>query len=272
MEPTHHKSTKRISRWALAIILAGGLIATLFVWANHRRARDGKLIDLKLAQLRAAGEPIDAEALARMFPTPPPELDAALLLKQAIPFIVANPAPGNTPILTGGPELDHMQAIDSESMARLQRHYESTTNLINIMPVLPVGARFGENWSNGVWTAPVAISFITVRTTVQMLATRTLYAAEIGDAERATAMLERGFRFTAAIPTDSTLVSHMIREACLGLVCQMTERTLNKVALADSQLLRVAQSMPPPSTNHLLGAARVEHCGAIGVYREVRAG
>ena len=272
MGPTHRKSKKTIARSALAIILAGAVAAGLFVWANHRRARAGKLIDQKLAALRAAGEPIDAEALARMLPTPPPELDAALLLNEALAFAVANPAPGNTPIVTGGSELDHVHAIDAEAMTRLQRHYESTTNLVQIMPVLPLGARFGENWSNGVWIAPVPISFITVRTTIQMLATRTLYAAEIGDAEGATAMLERGFRFTAAIPTDSTLVSHMIREACLGLVCRMTERTLNKVALTDSQLLRVAQSMPPASTNHLLGAARVEHCGAIGVFREVRTG
>jgi hypothetical protein len=272
MGATHHKPTKRTARWALAIILAGVLVAGLFVWANHRRARDGKLIDQKLAALRAAGEPTDVEALARMFPTPPPELDAVLLLKEAIPFIVANPAPGNTPIVTGGPELNHVQPVDTVSMARMQRHYESTTNVINLMPVLPVGARFSENWSNGVWTAPVPIPFITVRTIIQMLATRTLYAAEIGDAEGATAMLERGFRFTAAIPTDSTLVSHMIREACLGLVCRMTERCLNKLSFTEVQLQRVLQSMPPPSTNHLLGTFRVEHCGAIWVFREVRSG
>jgi hypothetical protein len=113
---------------------------------------------------------------------------------------------------------------------------------------------------------------VKVRVLMQVLGTRALYAAEIGDAESASQILERGFRFAQAIPADSTLVEHMIRAACIGLACSVTERCLNRTRFNDRQLARILAAMPAADTNGVANTLRVEHCLAIWAFTEVKSG
>jgi len=257
-------------RWLWGGLALGVAMAGLLVWAAKRETKLDRAINQKLAELRAAGEPVDAASLARVFPAPPPELDAMPLTNTVFPFVRAHAAPGASPIIGGG-SLARTEAMDEQRLSVLQRHYEESAGITNVLPLLPAGARFGTDWSKGVLDAPVA-SFIGIRQTIQMLMTRALYAAEVGDTEGATVMFERGFRFSGAVQAHSTLVEHMIRVACMKLACSTTERSLNRVQFTDAQLARVIESMPPPATKQLLGTIRVEGCMSVWVYSEVRAG
>ena len=269
MDQSRPKTHAGSRRW-LVIGVAAAILAALLVWAANRETATAKLIDQRLAELRAAGEPLDSAALAKILPLPPPELDATVLLKDALAFAHTNRAPGLTPIVMSGPPLAGTQAIDAATMKVLRRHYEESAAITNLLPVLTPGTRFGEDWSQGVLNAKT-VSFFSVRETIQMLSTRALYAAEAGDTEGATGMIERSFRFSSAVPSDSSLVCHMIRKACVGLACTMVERCLNRVQFSDAQLERMLASMPP-ATNDLSGTLRVEHCMAVSVFSDVRAG
>jgi hypothetical protein len=139
------------------------------------------------------------------------------------------------------------------------------------MPPLTNGVRFGNHWEHGVLNAAI-VPFAKVRALTYLLGARALYAAEAGDAQGASEMLDRSFRFAQAIPSDSTLVEHMIRMACIGLACSVTERCLNRVSFNDRQLVRVLEAIPGPDTNGITGTLRVESCLAIAVFQEVKAG
>jgi hypothetical protein len=258
-------------RKSIAVAGLGLVLAALLIWAWRSEPESSRRVNQKLEELRAAGEPIDAELLAKMFPGTPSEFDASRLTNALFTFVRTNRAPGLTPIIMSGPGLARTQSIGAHVMAVLQRHYEASANITEVLPLLPAGARFGTDWSNGVVNAPM-VSFVDVRHTIQMLTTRALYAAEVGDSEGATAMLERSFRFGNAVSRDATLVEHMIRDACIGLACTMTERALNRAELSDGQLARILASLPRPATNDLLAVFRVEHCMAIWAFNEVRAG
>lgn len=257
-------------RWPAIGVAFGLAVVSLLIWAANRETAEQKQIKQRLEELRAAGEPLDAASLARLLPMPPPELNADLLLKDALAFARTNVSPGVSPIVMSGASLDGTQAIDASIMNVLRRHYEESAGITNVMPILPPGVRFGEDWSRGVLNAKM-VSFVSVRQTLQMLCTRAMYAAEIGDSEGATAMLERAFQFSSAVPSDSSLVSHMIRKACLGLTCTIVERSLNRVQFDDAQLARILATMPL-ATNDLAGTLRVEHCTAVWVFNEVRSG
>jgi hypothetical protein len=262
---------KRFGNRLMAIgIAAAWVIVALLFWAATRETATEKLINQRLAELRAAGEPLDAAALAKMLPLPPPELDADILLKDALAFAHTNRAPGITPIIMSGAPLTGTQAMDATIINVLRRHYEDSADITNVMPLLPPGVRFGEDWARGILKTKV-VSFVSVRETIQMLSTRAIYAAEVGDAAGATAMIERSFQFARAVPSDSSLVCHMIRQACMGLACTVVQRCLNRIQFSDAQLQRILESMPS-GTNDIVGTFRVEHCTTVWVFNEVRAG
>jgi hypothetical protein len=270
MDENKPKTNLGNRRWLVIGIAGAAIIAALLVWAANRDTATAKLIDQRLAELRAAREPLDAAALAKLLPLPPPELDAGVLLKDVLAFAHTNRAPGVTPIVMSPTPLSDTQAIDTATMQVLRRHYEESAAITNLLPVLAPGTRFGEDWSQGVLNAKT-VSFISVRETIQMLSARALYAVEAGDTEGATAMIERSFGFSSTVPSDSSLVCHMIRKACVGLACTIVERCLNRAQFSDAQLQRMLASMPPV-TNDLIGTLRVEHCMAVWVFSEVRAG
>lgn len=246
-------------------------MALVIVWAAHRESKVGKLINQRLVELRADGEIIDAAFLARMSPSPPLSLNAANWTNAAFPFAEHHNAPKVTPLVRAETPLARTQAIDPPTLSVLRRHYEESSNITNVMPLLPVGARFGTDWSHGMLKAP-GVSFLGARQTIQMLSARAVYAAEVGDTEGATAMLERTFQLAGALSLDSTLLEHRFRGACLDLCCTITERCLNRASFTDAQLQRLLAIMPPPATNGLLGTMRVENSLVTTVFSAVRDG
>jgi len=248
------------------------VIAVLIVWAGKRQTAADKLIQQKLAALRASGEPITDADLAKMFALPPAEQDALLLFSNAMEFAAVNrPPSGLTPITGSAATPARGERLNEPALGALRTFYADTATITNLMPTVPAGTRFGICWEVGVQSVPVA-PFVKMRSLMQLLCTRALCAAETGDAEGASEMLTQGFRFAQAIPADSTLVEHMIRDACLGLACSTTERCVNQVPFDDRQLARVLEAIPQPDTAGFPNTLRVEHCLAIEVFTRIKAG
>src|SRR5262245_66130847 len=91
-----------LKRLVFAGILACALVV-FFVSLARRETPTEKEIKRLLAELRAAGEPIDTQDLLRMFPDPSTGEDAELLFARAFAIATNNTALGSTPsIMSGG--------------------------------------------------------------------------------------------------------------------------------------------------------------------------
>ena len=247
------------------------LIAALLMWAGRRQSRADRMIQEMLAALTRAGEPVTALDLAKMFPPPPPERDAMRFFSNAMFFAELNRPPFAFTPIVGSPTPARTERMTATARAALETFYTNTASLSNVLSAVPAGARFGTHWEVGIFEAPV-VPFVKVRSLIQLLGARALYAAEAGDAEGASEMLVQGFQFSGALSADGSLVEHMIRNACLSLTCSVAERSLNQVRFNDEQLARILTALPPPDTNALANTLRVEHCMAIYLFSEVKKG
>jgi len=250
--------------------LSCSLVAVL-VWAAVRETATEKEIKRLLAELRAAGEPIDAQDLSRTFPDPPPEEDAQVLFANAFDIASNNPAPGSTPLVMSG-TIARTEAIDDATLQRLLDFCAVTAGISNALPkTVPLAARFPMRWNRGMTNAGV-MNFLRVRHFIQFMAAHVMAAAESGDAERAALMIEQGFAFSRTVNYEGLLATHMIRHACDGLMCTVTERALNRTRFSDVQLQRMAGALPSETADDFRNCLRAEHCFAIWAFQSVRAG
>src|SRR5688572_6949709 len=111
-------------RLLLVAGLACSLVAVL-VWAAVRETATEKEIKRLLAELRAAGEPLDPQDLSRLFPDPPPEEDAEVLFATAFNIASNNPAPGSTPLVMSG-NIARTEAIEEVTLRQLADFFAAT--------------------------------------------------------------------------------------------------------------------------------------------------
>ena len=273
-------SEQNSSRWLrVPWRLAGAAVLLIFIallwWSGTRESPLDKEITRRLAELRASGEPIDAQDLARLFPNPPPSEDAGVLLTNILAFAEENAPPLASPIVNPKAVLTRDNPLSEPVIEELRAYRERTQEYLNQWPQSwPTGTRFVPYWAHGMSTTNMGnLTLIQVRQLqlAQMLATLALLATEENDPRQAADMLERSFQLSRAIPSDS-LVNHMIRQAVVRLGATATERSLNRTHFDNRQLRRIAQSLPPLGTNRFTDALQGEHCQGIWVLGELKAG
>ena len=260
-----------ILRRLLSAGIIGCALVVFFVWLATRETAAEKEISRLLAELRAAGEPIDAQDLARLFPDPSPEEDAAILFSGAFNIATNNSSPGSTPFIMSG-SVARTEVINDFTLQQLIAFCAATAGITNALPkVVPPNARFAMHWNKGI-TNYSMIGFVRLRQLIQLIGTHVLTAAESGDAEQAVRMIEHGFALTRTINYEGLLVSHMIRHASEGLMCTVTERALNRIQFTDAQLRRIASALGSETTDDFRNCLRAEHCYGICAFQAVRAG
>ncbi len=254
-------------RWAGGLALL--TITALLWWSGTRETALDQEITRRLAELRASGEPIDAQDLERLFPDPPPGEDALLLLSNAMSFAVDHPPPASTPLIMSGPSPLRTEALAEPMAGQLHAYCEETKAIFNTLVPWPTTVRFGSHWQKGMESHSVA-PFQKVRSLSHLLTAHAFDAVETKEPSRATEMLVRSFQFSQTVPSDS-LVGHMIKQACAGLTTTVTERALNRVSFTDADLVRLANALPP-NTNQLINALQGENVLGFWAFQECKGG
>jgi hypothetical protein len=270
-EKDHTSVAKRWRRRLLVVACVPAVLSILLAWAAMRRTAEDKEIDRLLAGLRAAGEPLNAEDLARLFPDPSPKQDGQLIYKNAMSFATNYPLPGGAPLIlsplpTGG------KRIDERTMRSLLAFASATAAITNELPgSVPPNTRFPLRWSAGL-TNFRTFNAVQERALTQLLITRAVTAAEVGNPDEASTMLAHGFRFAGCVNREGLFVEHMIGHACHDLLVNATEFVMTRLSLREDQLRRIAAAIVQERANDFENAARAERCLFIWAFSQARQG
>lgn len=250
------------------MLVLSAIVVALLVWAARRESPTYQQVQQHLARLRAAGEPLTAADLARRYPDPAPEHDAAKLLANAFAIVTNNSVPADVPLITGSDSTT--EPISPMVLTQLVAFCKSTAGLSNAIALtLPAQARFGSDWHRA-FTNTIGLNFVAARHMSHSIVAQAITAAELGDGEAATQWIERGHRFSRTIPCAGSLVQHMMRRAIDRLMCDAVERVLNRTTLTDAQLERILRGVGEEDPEAIRDCFRVERAWVAWLFEEAR--
>jgi hypothetical protein len=220
---------RKIATFALFGAVALALCVGLAVWhSRSEQRRAWAEIQKRLDALRAAGEPVTAEDLAKLYPDPPPERDAALLLAPAtaafrktgftmkLPFFDSLELPPRTQAL---PEQlrTNIEAILNDNQTALDAiPWAKITNLW-IRPSLSLG------FSNMLVELPT------------MLCLKAIFEADAGQGPKASESLRRALALFRTFQPANPL--HLrVRRQGEALVCAALEWVVNRTEIRPEDL------------------------------------
>jgi hypothetical protein len=235
--------TQKILRGLLYCSLLGGFVVAFSISALWlKMLRDDRLahveIQKRLEAIRAAGQPLTAQDLAKFYPDPPPEHDAVLMLKPALsalvvpedttnlPFFNENGPRGTTPLEK--PVLAEMarwigknqKAFDSVSLEQLNGSW--------------IGCSFTNGFTNLVY-APVS----KINSLTKLLCLNAVLQAEFQHPKEAIQSLEKAAAVGNAWRNDLP-IHGMSKLATQDRVCWTLNRVLNRTPIAEADLADVS--------------------------------
>ncbi len=238
---------RKIIRALLFCLLLGIFGFALWVailWM--RMERDDRLarveIQKKLDAIRAAGEPLTAEDMARLYPDPPPEHDAALLLKPALAALSVPKYSTNLPFFGGDflstgaaplkkPMLDEMQLwVDKNQKAFDSVSFEGLK-----------GSWIGCSFQNG-FTNLVSEPISEIISLAKLLCVNAAFVAESRQPGAAAQSLIKALAIGNTCRND-LMLHGLIRIVTEQEVCRTLNRVLNRTELADSDLEAISDGL-----------------------------
>jgi hypothetical protein len=249
---------RRLVVLAITVIVILALLAVFTVWTT-RPSDAARSLDVKLAQLRAAGVPLTPAELASVFPDPDPQHDAHLILHDAfaVPIGSISDVAFNDIWKT---MLRPSDPCSEAQMKSLQLFLANSDILLQSIPDRLDGVWYSVAWTRGL-TNLTLVPFKKIRAIIHTLAFTAIYEAERNNPARAAEALRKGFSVTRTINRD-VMVNAMIRVACAGMLCDAAQRTLNRCQFSDTDLLEIQRQLEPATLDDFGQAFMVERCMA----------
>ena len=258
-------------RWLLVptwYVLTGLIVLTLVLCAawlktglEDRSARGE--IQKRLDAIRASGQPLTAQDLAKLYPDPPPEHDALRLLKPILAALVIPEDSTNLPIFSTDwpagtnsfekPVLDEMQYWIGTNQAALGSIPWEKLN----------GAWIGSGFQNGLINQP-EVPATKIYSLAKLLCLDAILEAELRHPEAAVRSLQHALAIESVLKNDTALHG-LVKYVIESLVCSSLGRVLNRTPISDSDLAALASSLT--ATN--LGATKImliqQRCWGLSV-------
>jgi hypothetical protein len=229
----------------LLVAFSGGVL-WLKMLHNDRLARVE--IQKRLDAIRAAGQPLTAEDLAKIYPDPPPEHDAAILLNPAFSTLVFPDDSTNLPIISVDLPA-HFTPLGEATVAEMRWLLATNQSAFVSVPWDKVtNAWFGSGFSAGFPSIKIAPAKLTRLARMECL--EAIDRAEAGDAASATTALLHGLALRKTLPAD-TLVKHLIGRTIEETICATLERTINRTKLSTDDLLPLETALADDNAKNL---------------------
>ena len=223
--------------WLLAILGFLFVVALLTgVWIARQRAehqRNLAELQKRLEAIRAAGQPMTAQDLARLYPDPPPEKDASLLLKPALD-ILAIPDE-STNLLFFGLNLPRSTSLDQSVVAEGQQWLDRNQAAFDLIPWSKLqGAWVGSGFTNGL-TNITHGPLTKMGNLGRFLLLSAVLQAERQHPQEAMQSLHRAAIVANTLRNDLP-IHFMFKSGMEGKISLALERVINRVNLSGADL------------------------------------
>jgi hypothetical protein len=218
----------------LAVALCIGA-AVLHSRAERRRARAE--IQKRLDVIRAAGEPVTKEDMAKLYPDPPPERDAALLLAPAVAAVREPDSMMDLPYFDSTVELPpKSQPLTDEMRTNMEALVKVNQAALNAIPWDKItnawiGSGFARGFDNGLDSRFYRHFHWLWKT----LCLKAILEGESGNGTQAVESLRQELALFHIFRSE-TILDHLISRTGENRFCDALERILNRTQIPDAGL------------------------------------
>lgn len=237
-------SVKSRRVWYALLVVGGLAVAGGGLWLKARldvrTAR--KEYQSRLDAIRAAGQPVDLQDLAKLYPDPPPDHDAIRLLQPGFLLLVI-PDHNSTKIPLFGEDWPAGDApFDKKSLDEIQGNLEKNQEAFNAVPWKKLQtAWIGSSLQKGSLSLPV-LPHHEILSLAKLLCLNAGLQAELHNSTGAVQSLQQAWTIHDTFRND-TVVNGAMKLAMERLNCATLDRVLNRTLLTDLELKILSGSL-----------------------------
>jgi hypothetical protein len=213
------------------------VLLVVSVWSADHRGEENRgraEIQKRLDAIRAAGEPITIQDLAKLYPDPPPEHDASNLLASAFAALSIPDSVNDLPYFGRTDYSVRDKPLDEAMKARVQAFLKQNQAALDAVPDGITNAWASSGFSHG--TVGTGLKLHDLEQLAKLLCLSAVYQAELGHGAEATRQLRQSLAVIRILPS-STFLNYSVRRAGEQRGFYALERVLNHTELSDADLL-----------------------------------
>ena len=219
----------------LGLIALAFCIGVVLLHARKQKQRAWLEIQQRLDALHAAGEPLTTDDLAKLYPDPPPEKDAKLLLAPAVAALREPEDSSNVPLLGGGELPPETQRITLEMRTNIEAILTDNQTALNALPWDQIkNAWVGSGFALGVIDMPHDNPHPAL-VLARMLYLKAVLEAESGNGTKAGESLIHSLALVHTFRSE-VLLHHAVRRSGEALFCEILERVINQAEVSAADL------------------------------------
>lgn len=259
--------TRRFWIFSLFVLLALALAAG----ALHLKSRSNARAEIqkRLDAIRAAGQPVTAQDMAKLYPDPPPERDAAHLLAPAMNTVSIPDSASDLPLIGNGSLPRRGQPFDAQTESNIQAVLQDNQAAFEAVPWERItNAWVGLGFANG-FTNMAYFRVSELSKLARLLCLDAINDAQFNRAQDASQKLLHSLELVHIMRSDIWL-HHLVRRVYENRVCVALERTLNLTELPASELSRLQDALADDRPESLIEAFVNLRCYGIGQMEMIR--
>lgn len=226
----------------IVVLITVALSAGVHLLETHLESKRSQIeIQKRLDAIRAAGQPVTAQDLAQLYPDPPPEHDAALILKPMFDGLKIPSNPTNLPFF-GKIKLPRRQEPLSAAMKTDMEVFLRENSVVlaafpeNDLSNAWIGCEFSRGFTN-YGKFPIS----SIGRVAKAYCIEAVYQADLGDADNSAQALCRCMT-SLKVLSDGVMIHHVGRLGWTDLACDSLERVVNQLQFSKSNLAALDKS------------------------------
>jgi hypothetical protein len=229
-------------RWKRFVFVLA-VLACLYAACRYTLHR---MVESKLAVVRAQGYPVTLGELDKWCPEPAPGQNAADIYLEAFEHISKpKESETNLPVVGFAKTPSREEPVSGEMRQEIAGYLSANRETLQL---LHQAAAMGDcRYPMGVspeerLTAETHL-FTPIRHCARLLYLEAFLSAANGNSQQATEAVTASIRLAQSLRDRATLISYLVEKACLGLTIASLEQSLSRTAFTDQQLAALGEAL-----------------------------
>jgi hypothetical protein len=251
------------------VALAVGIGAVVYHFHAEKR-RAWAEVQKRLDAIRAAGEPVTADDLAKLYPDPPPERDAKLLLAPAVAAYREPDAPNNLPFIGYGELPGRTQPLTEQMRTNIEAFLNENKSALDAVPWDKLTNAWFE-WSFALGSSKLTEEHVhPVIVLGKMLCLKAVLQADSGNGSNSCESLLHSLALFHTFRSE-VMVHHLLRRTGEKFFCDALERVINRARISTEDLAVLDFLLSDDDEGGLREVFVSMRCENIGAMSEIRA-